>query len=248
MKRKLFVIGALAVLTLTASNAWAVGRIVYIGADPTSSSHHPGQTEAALLAGNAATWAGGSSNPAVGYVESEAGFGGSVATILTAAGLSNLTQINDLTNDNLSGYDVVYVGPSTNLAQGNIVNAAANVLAYVNGGGGLVVEPEVFDANSWSWVPYANLIGHSGAANVCNPETVNIVAGGHPVMAGLTNAGLSNWGCSVHTTFATPAAAGFQTLTETSPAPGIPHIIALPEPASLSLLVLGGLSMLRRRR
>jgi len=247
MKRNLIAIGLFVIVAGAVANAPA-GRIVYIGADPSSSAHHPGQGQAVALAGNATTWAGGSSNPAIGYVEGDGCFGGSVDDVLNDAGLSNRTQIFDLANENLSAYDVVYVGPTCNTNSGNLTNAAANVLAYVNAGGGLVVEPEIFDANSWAWAPYAGLIGHSGATNWEGNE-VNIVAPGHPVMAGLTNAGLSNWFGSVHSTFSTPGAAGFTTLTEWQGATAnIPHIIALPEPASMALLALGGLAMLRRRR
>jgi len=248
MKRNLIAIGLCVIVAGVAASASA-GRIVYIGADPTSSAHHPGQGEAVVLAGNAARWAGGSNDPAVGYVEADGCFGGSVFDILDDAGLTNLTQIFDLAAENLSAYDVVYSGPVCDTSLGNRENAAANVQAYVNAGGGLVVEPEIFDALSWAWVPYAGLIGHSGATNWEGNE-VNIVTPGHPVMAGLTNAGLSNWSGSVHSTFSTPGAAGFTTLTNWMSVTGgpIPHIIALPEPASLSLLVLGGLTMLRRRK
>jgi hypothetical protein len=37
------------------------------------------------------------------------------------------------------------------------------IAAFVAAGGGLVVEAQVFDAASWSWVPDAALIGHSGS-------------------------------------------------------------------------------------
>ncbi|HEX9945029.1 MAG TPA: hypothetical protein VGG03_23720 [Thermoanaerobaculia bacterium] len=61
------------------------------------------------------------------------------------------------------------------------------------------------------------------------PNTVTIVEPAHPAVAGLTDADLSNWGCSVHE-FITSFPAGFEVLvTGLHPTEGfLPYIIATP--------------------
>ena len=56
------------------------------------------------------------------------------------------------------------------------------------------------------------------------PETVTIVQPSHPAMAGLTNAGLSNWHCSIHEAF-TEYPPGFAVLAQHDPS-GKPYILA----------------------
>ena len=61
---------------------------------------------------------------------------------------------------------------------------------------------------------------------------MTIVETGHPVVNGLTNAELSNWGDSVHTTFSTPEAAGFLVVADgfdSQAAGDVPYIIVRPE-------------------
>jgi hypothetical protein len=223
--------------------------IVYLGTDP--SVHYPSFPQAVTLAGNAARYAGGNTNPKIAYVDDDPSFGGSVNGVLTSASLTQLTQFTPagLAAANLSLFDVVYIGATASAS--SLAPAAANVQSFVSSGGGLVAEAEVHDAASWTWLPYANLIGHSGVANVGH-EAVSIVAPLHPVMAGLTNSGMSNWNFSVHSTFSTPGLAGFTTLSVSS-LNNRAQIIALdvPEPASVllgSLSVIGLLAAAWRRR
>jgi hypothetical protein len=210
--------------------------IVYLGTDP--SVHYSSFAEATTLAGNVARLAGGNTNPKVAYVETDPGFGGSVNGVLTAAGLTQLTQFTPagLAAANLNLFDVVYIGAST--AASNFVPAAANVQNFVNSGGGLVAEAEVHDPASWTWLPYANLIGHSGTSNVSH-EAVTIAAPLHPAMVGLTSTGLSGWNFSVHSTFSTPGLAGFTTLS-TDSLNGRAQIIVrdIPEPNTVTLAAL----------
>lgn len=154
----------------------------------------------------------------------------------------------------LLAYDVLYFGPTTDATTiGHYTANAAKILAYTGSGGGLFVEPEVFDAGSWSWVPYAGLLGHSGPTNV-GGETVVLDPGAPAALnAGLSNAGLSNWGFSIHSTFATPGAAGFSYASHsgslTSPiGVTIYRDTTVPEPGLLALLGLGVAGIVRRRR
>jgi hypothetical protein len=243
---------ALLSLTLTALLTLATAAeagVVYLGLDP--SAH--GQPQAPALVDNAVQFAGGGTNPTIALVGDNSGGANS---LLTSLGYTNITVISsaNLGATNLNNFDMLYVALSTsNSTLADLVAASAQIDTYVNGGGGLLVEPQVFAAGSWSWVPLAGQIGHSGATNVAT-ETVVIVDSLHPVMAGLTNAGLSNWGFSVHSFFATAGAAGFDILAVDGQ--GRPVIVALqnqavPEPASMlawGLLTGVGLVGYRLRR
>jgi hypothetical protein len=254
--RKLSLVVAVFVLVLAAAGQ-ANANIVYIGADPSSSAHDPGQAQAHVLVGNAARFAGGGADPRILVVgDGDPGFGSHTAAILAGDGFTHVTSIasSALAGIDLSNFDEIYVAPTTRQTDvDNYIASAAKILAYTDAGGGLVVEPEVFATGSWSWVPDAALIGNSGSNNV-GLESVHIVDPSSPVMAGLTDAGLSNWGISVHSTFATPGAGGFTDLTVSGT---LGHIIAkeiapVPEPGSLTLLGIGAVSLFgygwRRRK
>ncbi len=51
------------------------------------------------------------------------------------------------------------------------------------------------------------------------PNAVNILAPGHPAMSGVTSAGLSNWGCSMHEWFSSFPASFAVIAEETSGSP-----------------------------
>ena len=195
------------------------GRLVYIGTDPSSDQHFgsagpPLPNAASHLAANAARWAGDDSNPAIGCVEGDSAAGSQVEVTLVSEGLAcaSVILVADLDTTDLSNFDVLYTGAAgSDLHVDELVAASGQVLAFVNSGGGLVAETNVFAINSWTWVPFADDISHSGDANLGGAEVL-IVQPTHPVMQGLTDAFLSDWGISVHSTFLTPGDAGFQVL------------------------------------
>lgn len=189
------------VLCLVAIPALAQ-RIVYTGQDP--SAHYP-DGESIQLTQNMVMWAGGGANPNVGYVNGN----DNVAGLLAAAGFTNLTEIPiaDLDTTNLSVFDVVWIGRTDDNLQADLDAASANVQAYVDAGGNLVAEDQ---RNGYAWIPFGTAIGGTGGPP--DNDTIHITDPGHPVMAGLTDNGLSGWGNSCHARFATPGAAGFITL------------------------------------
>ena len=228
----------------------AAGPIVYIGLDPGDGHFQP---ETGPLIKNATTFAGGSLDPKIGYLEAGGGFStGTLGPKLTAEGFTDTTLLTSasLAVIDLSIFDMLYFGPTTDVSTiADYVAASAAIASYVAGSGGLVVEPEVQAASSWSWVPDAALIGHSGSLNV-GTEAVSITAPLHPVMSGLTSTGLSGWGFSVHSTFSTAAAAGYTVLA--TDASGTPVIITktvgVPEPTTVMLLGVGLVAVGFRRK
>jgi hypothetical protein len=251
-----------AVLVLVAVSSPASANIVYIGLDP-SSTAHTGQPQAAPLVCNATQFAsGGLLNPRVAVFQESPGGGFGFATparlaaCLPAATVSvfSASQVAAVLGGGMGTFDVLYFAPTTLDADIAFYTAsAAGIAAYANGGGGLVVEPNVFAAASWTWVPDAAAIGHSGPLNV-GREPVTIVESPSPLNPGgtLTTAGLSGWGFSVHSNFTTPGAAGYTTFATDSSGPGMPATIiyrtttpvgAVPEPTSLALMGLAGLGL-----
>lgn len=258
---RIITIAAAAVLLLVVAASSADANIVYIGLDPSSSAHPQPQT--GPLIANATRFAAGMVDPRIALFREApgGGFGFTTDTKMAAQGLTmvntfNANQVGAVLGGAFGMFDVLYFAPTTVDADiANYVANAAGIAAFASGGGGLVVEPNVFAAASWTWVPDAALIGHSGATNV-GTENVSITAAGmaSPVMTGLTGPGLSGWGFSIHSNFRTPEAAGFETLALDVTSGNIPTIIArvsgpppgpgvIPEPASFSLLGVAGLGL-----
>ena len=206
-------------------HAGVTGRLVYLGLDPSSNQHGGNDDQRFQLAGNAVRWVGQNNDPTTAFVNGDSAFGSETGFLLATAGLTDLTEIpvQDLDTADLSGFEALYIGPRTMVA--DLVAAAANVLSFVQSGGGLVVEPNLFEPESWSWVPFADQIGHSGDENASSND-VTIVDRSHPVMQGLTSAGLSDWANSVHSVFSSPEAAEFDELAIDSGITGLAVIIA----------------------
>lgn len=194
---------------------------------------------ASQLSANAATWAGKSDDPLIACVEGDPTFFGShVEDLLNSEGLacSSVIPAADLDTADLSNFEVLYTGATRDNVP-DLVAATSNVEDFVNGGGGLVVETNIVDSGSWTWVPEASLIGHSGSTNVGGMDT-SIVDPDHPVMQALNGDDLSDWGTSVHSIFVTPGNAGFQVLAEGENGTGgifEPYIIAL-DPGATELV------------
>jgi len=100
----------------------------------------------------------------VAYVEGGGEFESEVGVRLAEAGLTDLTEIpgSALAGADLSPFDVLYLGSSTDVS--DFVAARENIVDFL---GGLVVEPNVFDPASWTWVPFAFSIGAQSVAEVC---------------------------------------------------------------------------------
>jgi hypothetical protein len=96
----------------------------------------------------------------------------------------------------LSGFDVIWVEGSV-LGSPVLYARAADLAAFVDRGGGLLAEYNL----TWGWVPNAASLSFNGLASG-NAVTVTAQGMSHPVTAGLTDAGLSNWGYSYDGFFA----------------------------------------------
>ncbi len=202
-----------------------------MGMDPSTHWIY-GIPAAVTLGSNVAQFAaGGVANPTIGIIE-DGDFPGGPSTLglLQHAGFTNLTEISpaNLATTDLSQFQELWFGPTDNANDINYYIAAeSEIQDYLQGGGGLVVEAELYAANSFSWVPYASLIGSSGGNPnaVTDVQDVSIVDPSSPIMAGLSSGnwqqtaggqGLSGWNSSVHSDFSTPSAAGFTTLVTDS--------------------------------
>ncbi|MEE9270274.1 MAG: choice-of-anchor D domain-containing protein, partial [Candidatus Krumholzibacteria bacterium] len=100
---------------------------------------------------------------------------------------------------NLTQFDLLYVGwtPGATVAgMQALVDKRAEIKNFVIAGGGLVALSEAgTNPQDWQWLPFT--IGFLGIGG----DNVDITNPGHPVMADLTDADLSNWGSSFHNVF-----------------------------------------------
>ncbi len=96
-------------------------------------------------------------------------------------------QVGQFAMQDLANFDVIWVDSSVGVSQ-VLRDRAADIAAFVSRGGGLVTE----DNGDWSWVPNAEALAFDGQQS---GNTVQLTARGmeHPVTAGLTDTGLSNW-------------------------------------------------------
>jgi hypothetical protein len=169
-----------------------------MGLDPACHTSHP---QAPQLAANAVRWAGNGNDPRILLVNASCGG----LTMLQNAGFTQITAISQsqFASQTLSNFDVIYVTGFS--GEENFTSSAGAVFKFVNMGGGLVTEG---GTSSLAWAPLGNAIGLTGEGS----NTESIVDSLHPIMAGLTNAGLSNWHSTSHSNFTTPGAAQFLTL------------------------------------
>ncbi len=105
---------------------------------------------------------------------------------------------------NLSAYNVLYVGsafqdggvtvPSQDAL--DALNARKSDIAeFIQAGHGIVALSEPIGTGRYTWLPFPITASISGG------NAIKIVKPGHPVMDGLTDAGLSNWNSSYHNVF-----------------------------------------------
>jgi methionine-rich copper-binding protein CopC/protocatechuate 3,4-dioxygenase beta subunit len=132
-------------------------------------------------------------------------------------GSVNVTQISvfQFATQSLAGFNAIVVDADAldsgglNILQGR----AADIAAFVNAGGGLLTDcGGLFYNPDYSWVPNGSQLTWVDFGD----DNVHITPTGaaSPIMAGITNAGLSNWGTSSHQYFS--ATAGLSDLAENS--------------------------------
>ncbi len=135
------------------------------------------------------------------------GFESSVAL---SGGEFDVTRItpSDFATQSLGDFGVIVIDDTNSLSI--LQSRASDISEFVSTGGGLVTDNG--GAFDFSWVPNAADLTWTSA----NGDDVFLTAAGatHPVTAGLTNAGLANWGNSYHTLFT--ATGGMDVLTVSS--------------------------------
>jgi hypothetical protein len=121
-------------------------------------------------------------------------------------------SLAELATVTLTDFDVLYVGELfleglvTVPAQTALdaLNArAADIDTFIAGGGGVLALPEPIGNGRFAWVPDA--IEPMVSTDFISDDSVGIVAPGHPVMAGLTDEGLSGWNVASHGDFRSTA-------------------------------------------
>ena len=141
-----------------------------------------------------------------------------------------------LANIDLSQFDVLLVGTlDLDADVDELVANQAKIANFLALGRGLVVFAEFATTNSWDWLPLPGPVTdlNSTGSRDLGTENVHITAAGssHPVMtvpSVLTDAGLSNWQHSVHSTFNPAVSAGFDLLAQATdpPAAGAYEVVA----------------------
>lgn len=112
----------------------------------------------------------------------------------------NQIDVSAFATASLAGYSLLVVDASAG-GLSILQSRAADIAAFVAAGGGLITDNGGnFD---FSWTPHA--AGLSWVAQDEDTVLLTPLGGTHEVTAGLTNAGLSNWGLSQHTYFTATA-------------------------------------------
>lgn len=102
---------------------------------------------------------------------------------------------------NLNDYNIIFVAWLPTQAEINALNARKTDLAnWITNGGGIVVNAEWKDTMNYLTNPYSFLPVHFNTTDNPYPfsDTVQITFPSHPLVAGLTDALLSNWYSAVH--------------------------------------------------
>jgi hypothetical protein len=125
---------------------------------------------------------------------------------LTGIVYTEVSPATFLTAD-LSAYDVLYVGSTFQNANVTTPSQQAldalntrkvDIATFVQSGHGIVALSEPIGTGRYGWIPLTvdSFYGYGWGY-----EDVHITNPGHPVMASLSDSGLSNWGSSGHTYF-----------------------------------------------
>ena len=129
----------------------------------------------------------------VGYVM---GTGDETPAALTELGIApRILTANDILNGDLSSYDSILIGIRAYASRPELATAKARLLAYVHGGGNLVVQyqgPE-FDHN---FAPYPCTLGGAGERVVDEKDTVTITDSNSPLLNfpnHITGADFDHW-------------------------------------------------------
>lgn len=130
--------------------------------------------------------------------------------LIAAIGAGNVDIIEpgDIASVDFSLYDGLYVtdafsNASTPFWASELIARAADIEAYINAGGWVIVGVEAFGGDSttngdeYNFLPAGLVDGQTVGTQVFGNDVV-ITDPSHPLFNGLTNADLSNWGSSYH--------------------------------------------------
>jgi hypothetical protein len=109
--------------------------------------------------------------------------------LTTLGHTSTIVAPASLSSTSFAGYTGIWLGWNTTFSSSPALTT--NLQTFLNGGGQILAETSL--GNTLSFLPSQTVTQVTS-----HQDTVNIVAPGHPVNAGLTNAGLSGWGNSLH--------------------------------------------------
>jgi len=238
---------AVAVLTVTGQVQAAPGKIVVANDEWTLGNSFAAPNDPGRFACNVARWfTGGQTGSFLAYSSNYGLTGSDLAAAMTEAGNAwTVSTIMAFDLATLQNYDGVFVGgyraDATVLAA--YVNAGGNVYLMA-GAGWLGDEPSNGPVEAAAWNPFLNQFG-LGLSNYYNAISGNIpISSPHPIFDGVDSL-YQSWGQSIFDLALEDPA---NQILVTSDGYGLYAAYAIPEPATLSLLALGGLVALRRRR
>jgi hypothetical protein len=123
-----------------------------------------------------------------------------------------ITQVStsQFATRSFAGFDEIWVDETVSNGDPNVYKRSADLAAFVSAGGGLVTDAAFTD---YGFVPNAGTVKAVGF--FCSEDVKETTLGkSHPILAGITDAGLQNWGCSWHSYFS--ATGGMDVLATSS--------------------------------
>lgn len=241
-------VAAISVFVVTAQLDASPGKIVVANDEWTlSDSGFTPPDDAGRFATNVARWfTGGPPASFLAYSDNYGLTGAELAAAMTGAG--NLWTVSTAVPFDLATlalYDGVFVGgyPADASVLTAYVKGGGNV--YLFGGAGWLGSQPDWDGSveAAAWNPFLNEFGLG--LSLFNDISGNIpISNTHPIFEGVDSL---NQGVGQSILDLEPADPANQVLV-TQGTDGLYAIYEIPEPATLSLLALGGLALLRRRR